>query len=96
MANMSYCRFRNTLQDFEDCFDFLRGGGEELSYEELRAAINLIRRAGDLVEMFEGMDDEELKSELSKIDDRNLVFISVNDSVRNSLWASVSDPVSGR
>jgi hypothetical protein len=69
MANMSYCRFRNTLQDFEDCFDFLREGGEKLSYEELRAAINLIRRAGDLVEMFEGMDDEELKSELSKIDD---------------------------
>jgi len=69
MANMSYCRFRNTLQDFEDCFDFLRNGGKKLSYEELRAAISLIRRAEDMVEMFEGMDDEELKSELSNIDD---------------------------
>ena len=68
---MSYCRFRNTLQDFEDCFDFLRNGDEKLSYEELRAAISLIRRAEDLVEMFEGMDDEELKSELSKIDDED-------------------------
>jgi hypothetical protein len=71
MSNMSYCRFRNTLQDFEDCFDFLRNGDEKLSYEELRAAISLIRRAEDLVEMFEGMDDEELKSELSKIDDED-------------------------
>jgi hypothetical protein len=69
MTNMGYCRFRNTLQDFEDCFDFLRNGGEKLSYEELRAAISLIRRAEDMVEMFEGMDDEELKSELSNIDD---------------------------
>jgi hypothetical protein len=69
MANMSYCRFRNTLQDFEDCFDFLQNGGEKLSHEELRAAISLIRRAEDLVEMFDGMDDEELKSELSNIDD---------------------------
>jgi hypothetical protein len=69
MANMSYCRFRNTLQDFEDCFDFLRNGGQKLSYEELRAAISLIRRAEDMVEMFEGMDDGELKSELSSIDD---------------------------
>jgi len=71
MANMSYCRFRNTLQDFEDCFDFLRNGGEKLSYEELRAAINLIRRAEDLVEMFEGMDDDDLKNELSNIDDED-------------------------
>jgi hypothetical protein len=71
MANMSYCRFRNTLQDFNDCLDFLQGGGEKLSNEELRAAIDLIRRAGDLVEMYEGMDDDELKSELSSIDDED-------------------------
>jgi hypothetical protein len=69
MANMSYCRFRNTLQDFNDCFDFLSYGSGKLSDEELRAAISLIRRAEDLVEMFDGMDDEELKSELSNIDD---------------------------
>ena len=69
MANMSYCRFRNTLQDFEDCFDFLMYGDEKLSYEELRAAIGLIRRAEDLVEMFEGMDDEELKNQLSKLEE---------------------------
>jgi hypothetical protein len=71
MANMSYCRFRNTLQDFNDCLDFLQNGGEKLSHEELRAAIDLVRRSEDLVEMFEGLSDDELKSELSSIDDED-------------------------
>jgi hypothetical protein len=67
MANMSYCRFRNTLMDFEDCVDFLENGGGNISMEEQRAAFRLIKRAMDLAEMFEGMDDEEIKERLNYI-----------------------------
>lgn len=41
MSNMSYCRFRNTLQDLRDCgyaLDIREGG---LSKNELEAAISL-------------------------------------------------------
>lgn len=34
MANMSHCRFRNTLQDLRDCYDNM---DEELSPEEAKA-----------------------------------------------------------
>lgn len=40
MANMSYCRFRNTRIDLEDCLDALREE-KRLSYEEARAGRNL-------------------------------------------------------
>jgi hypothetical protein len=36
MANMSYCRFRNTLADFKDC----RNALEELMYEESEDTIS--------------------------------------------------------
>lgn len=36
MANMSYCRFRNTKSDLRDCLEALRYG-EELSKEEYLA-----------------------------------------------------------
>jgi len=45
MTNMSYCRFQNTLTDFNDCKDafegLIDGEGEPLSREELRAATQL-------------------------------------------------------
>jgi hypothetical protein len=40
MANMSYCRFRNTLTDLKDCYDNL--WDEDLSPEEERARERLI------------------------------------------------------
>ena len=46
MANMSYCRFRNTLLDLQDCHRALDGMGDykaELDEEELEAAIKLFR-----------------------------------------------------
>ena len=46
MINMSYCRFQNTLQALKECSDALDGlCGElgELSAEERRAAIQLVR-----------------------------------------------------
>ena len=36
MPNMSYCRFRNTRNDLNDCFEALRDN-EELSEEEAKA-----------------------------------------------------------
>ena len=40
MANMSYCRFRNTKSDLEDCLDALMDE-KELSREEHRAFKNM-------------------------------------------------------
>jgi len=42
MANMSYCRFQNTLCDFEDCLDAL-DSGKAMSDDEQRAAFWLIK-----------------------------------------------------
>ena len=42
MANMSYCRFRNTLSDLQDCLQAITEEGfESLSPGELRAARSL-------------------------------------------------------
>ena len=57
MANMSYCRFRNTLEDFRDCVDALQhfeysdeDADETLSDEEARAAESLMELAFDIVD----------------------------------------------
>ena len=68
MANMSYCRFRNTLGDFEDCLDAL-DSGKAISSDEQRAAFWLIQKARELAEQFEGYSDEEIKEELKSRDD---------------------------
>ena len=53
MANMSYCRFRNTLADLRDCYNALDDEGiENLSHEEKRAAIKLIQTCEELAEVF--------------------------------------------
>ena len=46
MANMVYCRFRNTLLDLQDCHRALDGMGdykEDLDEDELEAALELFR-----------------------------------------------------
>lgn len=69
MANMSYCRHRNTLADLRDCAsdieDRIAGDtDDELSREEFEAACRLIETANDLVTLVResiGLgDDEEL------------------------------------
>ena len=35
MPNMSYCRFRNTLNDLQDCYDALTDFDEHDSVEEI-------------------------------------------------------------
>jgi len=51
MSNMSYCRFRNTLLDLQDCVDAIDSGettGENIDSSELRALMDM----RDLCEYF--------------------------------------------
>ena len=52
--NMSYCRFRNTLNDLRDCYYNL--DDEDLSPEEQDAKEKLVALCKDIAEYFE--DDE--------------------------------------
>lgn len=42
MANMSYCRFRNTLEDLQDCYDNMEEIDEETQSQEFKARRKLI------------------------------------------------------
>lgn len=64
MANMSYCRFRNTAMDLEDCLDTLRDGEEELSNSEFNACKKMLRKFIDFC------IDEGIIEEDGEIDDR--------------------------
>jgi hypothetical protein len=68
MANMSYCRFQNTLGDFEDCLDALNSG-KMMSDDEQRAAFWLIQKARELVEQFDGESDDEIREQLKSRDE---------------------------
>jgi len=46
MANMSYCRFQNTVQDLRDCADRIN---TKLSEEESRARLVLIELCRDIL-----------------------------------------------
>lgn len=65
MANMSYCRFQNTLADLDDCADALEAmltgaDHDELSREERDAAIRLVERCFQIADLFraEGVEDD--------------------------------------
>lgn len=61
MANMSYCRFSNTLADLRDCQEALSNMDDfkkELSGEEARAAKKLLKLCGELAADF-GEDSED-------------------------------------
>ena len=47
MANMSYCRFRNTLSDLRDCAEAI---GDRLSQEEHAARKKLVEVAKQIVQ----------------------------------------------
>ena len=63
MANMSYCRFQNTLNDLRDCLGAL--GGSKLSNEEKRAARNMFNT-------FLGFCEEEGIIESDAVDDERI------------------------
>lgn len=54
MANMSYCRFQNTVKDLFDCLDHLED--DDLSPDESKARKRLIKIAYDIVRDF--LDDD--------------------------------------
>lgn len=57
MANMSYCRFENTLEDLRDCYDHMDDDASDMNEYEIPAREKLIelcvtiaRDYGDLEE----------------------------------------------
>lgn len=70
MPNMSYCRFRNTLRDLQDCAstieDMARGEAPPLSKDEREAFVGLLRTMGSVLEIVcsEGGVEEEQAMEL--------------------------------
>ena len=61
MANMSYCRFQNTLQDLRDCKDaledFIQNNDNVISSaEERRCAKNLIDVCKEIADNYEESD----------------------------------------
>jgi hypothetical protein len=61
MSNLSYCRFRNTLDDLRDCedkLDEIGGDLSELSKEEAQAAKSLIAICRDIANNFGGGNEQ--------------------------------------
>ena len=48
MSNMSYCRFENTLQDLEDCYEHM--SDEPLSDSEASYKTRMIKLCKDIAE----------------------------------------------
>lgn len=66
MANMSYCRFENTLSDLEDCFEALQNGEIESTSEKKKAKRMLLRMAeflldNDILDEFPEDYEERIK-----------------------------------
>lgn len=60
MANMGYCRFRNTLNDLRDCQNALNELGDfekELSEDEAKAAKKLLAVCRELADDYLSHDD---------------------------------------
>ena len=55
MSNMSYCRFRNTLEDLLDCWQHI--DDDDLDAEEERARDKLIQLCANIAD--EAPDEEE-------------------------------------
>jgi hypothetical protein len=56
MANMSYCRFQNTLEDLRDCRDNM---DDDLSEDEAWARKRLIEVCKEIAEYADEDGDEE-------------------------------------
>tara|TARA_R100001443_G_scaffold16540_2_gene26620 strand:- start:5 stop:217 length:213 start_codon:yes stop_codon:yes gene_type:complete len=52
MANMSYCRFENTLRDLQDCIWSLEDGeADNISGTELRSAIEMVTACREFLDL---------------------------------------------
>lgn len=73
MANMSYCRFRNTASDLDDCLETLLDG-ESLSEEEHKACSRMFQEFisfccnEGIIEDEDGELDERLEEFLNNIE----------------------------
>ncbi len=56
---MGYCRFQNTLAALQECVDALEqmGSLEELSDSEKQAAEELVYRAEDYIQFYNGLEE---------------------------------------
>ena len=59
--NMSYCRFRNTLNDLSDCVE--DGDWEGCGPEEKRAAQKIVKLCNVILEDFGHIVDQEVETE---------------------------------
>ncbi len=50
MSNMSYCRFRNILENLEDCADHIHDDDTDLGFDEVIARRKLIEYCAMIVE----------------------------------------------
>lgn len=75
MANMSYCRFRNTSGDLTDCLDTIREGDSTLSESEARAGLRMFQefltfcRDYDIIDSYDGEYLKELFDDLKEKED---------------------------
>lgn len=64
MANISYCKFRNTMLDLADCvntLEYLRDGEEKpLSPEEYSASKRLYDLCQEYIQLFEEIEEDAL------------------------------------
>ena len=58
MANMSYCRFQNTLGDLKDCSANM--DDRDLSYDEVRARYRLIKLCAAIAESYLHETEEKM------------------------------------
>lgn len=61
MSNMSYCRFRNTLGDLQDCAEHVESSPQDLGLDEHLARLRLIEACANILEAV-GYDVERPKT----------------------------------
>lgn len=58
MSNMSYCRFENTANDLEDCFDNFE---DNLEWSEFSSRKRIVELARQIIELYWEEEFEEEK-----------------------------------
>ena len=61
MSNMSYCRFKNTYNDLQDCYEIIANSNEPLSISEEKYKQKLLKLCKDIALDFTEITEEELE-----------------------------------
>ncbi len=64
MANMSYCRFENTLRDLRDCYSNM--DSDDLSQSEFYARKQMIELCWDIYQEYCNNIDDEFEEEFDE------------------------------